>query len=98
MSLVHENVWIKDINIFGLFYYLDFVLAAMNNILLWEKMSYFVRCKFILNGFNVKYTPEWQSIYTTIGNYIFKVYKEYHKKCKNDIYWLTIPHFNNWLY
>ena len=51
-----------------------------------EKMSYFVRCKFILNGFNVKYTPEWQSIYTTIGNYVFKVYKEYHKKCKNDIY------------
>ncbi len=44
-----------------------------------SKMSVFERTKFILNGFNCKYTPEWDLLYASLSNFCYIMYNIYKK-------------------
>ena len=47
-------------------------------------MSNVDKCKFILNGFNVKYENEWKPIYDAISNYIYEMTVLYDKLCETN--------------
>ena len=47
-------------------------------------MSNVDKCKFMLNGFNVKYENEWKQIYDAISNYIYEMTVQYDKLCETN--------------
>ena len=43
------------------------------------KMTHFEKCEFILNGFDVTYTPKWEEFYTAVLDIICYIKKEYER-------------------
>ena len=42
-----------------------------------DKMSSKEKCRFILNGFNISYTSEWQAIYSSVAKFLYEMYNKY---------------------